>query len=508
MNPRWLVVFVLLAASSPRLPGQAYTFHDLAWLGARLPQNFAPGFISPTNLPGIVADFDASVVASAPIAQNTFTDLVGKVVASSVSTVPTNYGIGIYFDANRVSYTNPPIMVGSNFTLEVILRPTPTNQPSNLGSAPLASIIDNEPRLIFGSRGGNGLTISNGYIVGQWGNVRSVSSAWFPTTNWIRPTWDMVDSAGTLFTNGVVCGLGVGQPTNNFPFNSIGSTNPLINFGGYIQAIRLWNTNLSAPQIASIYYWNQTNGATDVTNGLAARWKLDDGSGTTMGDSVGGYNGIFQPESGGYPLWTNGLLTANNQNNNHALYFNSNYVFAATATNLMSSFTNGTITFWFKNSESSLSVNPSEQAGGAYYNNILIAKVNANGSIYGSGWSEFLEDYQAQVDLTWYLTDGVNYTEQAFAIPDDNTWHFVVDEVTTNFPLVWVDGEPVNNRNYAGYVVSGNLLSYASTNGINFGYDNVGDTFCGSNFMDDVCFYPTNLLNQKQIAKKFQFGPQ
>jgi hypothetical protein len=503
MNPRWHVVFIILAASGTRLPGQAFTFRDLAWLGGRLPQNPAPGFISPTNIPGIVADFDASVVASAPTAQNTFTDLVGGVVASAVSTVPTNYGIGIYFDANTVSYTSPPITTASNFTLEVIFRPTPTNQPSNLGSAPLASIIDNKPRLIYGSLAGNGLTISNGYIVGQWGNARSVSSAWFPTTNWIRPTWDLVDSAGTLYTNGVVCGLGVGQPTNNFPFNSIGSANPLIDLGGYIQAIRLWSTNLSAPQIASIYYWNQTNGATDVTNGLAARWKMDEGSGTTMVDSVGGYNGTFQPEPGGYPVWTNGWLTANNRYNNGALYFNSNYVFAASATNLMNNFTNGTITFWYKNSETTLSVYPSN-TNGVYYDNILFSKDNFN----GSGWSEFLEDYHQQVDLTWFLGDGVNYTEQAFAIPDDNTWHFVVNEVTTNYPLVWVDGEPVNNRNYAGYVLGGTLSGYASTNGISVGYDTEGDTYCGSNFLDDVCFYPTNRLNQKQIAQKFQFGPQ
>jgi hypothetical protein len=477
--------------------GQAYSFHDLAWLGSR---PLAPGFVSPTNLPGIVADFDASTLP-AGTAVNAFTDLVGGVVAMPPAAAPTNYGIGIYTSSEPGSFTNLPITLGSNFTLEVIFRLTPALQPSNLPGSTPSSVTDNEPRVLVGTPNGDGLVISNGFIAGNWGTSYNVSGAMFPTTNWVRPTWDIVDAGGTLYTNGVACGLGVGQPTNGFPFASIGCANINLNAIGYFQTVRLWSNTLTAPQVASIYNWNLTNGAVDVTNGLLARWKLDDATGTTISDSVGNYPAQMIPEPSGYPLWTNGLFTVNNNSNNGALYFNSNYVASANSTNLMNNFTNGTIAYWYKSSQPNLVYT---------YDNILFSKFTPTQlPVPTPGWAVFLEEFNNVIDMTFYLSvDSQDYIECAWAFPNDDAWHFVVDEVTTNYPVVYVDGELVITNNYSAYVIAGTVTNFSSiTTEISLGYDAANDAYSTSIFLDDIEFY-NRLLTQKDMAEKLQEGPK
>lgn len=70
-------------------------------------------------------------------------------------------------------------------------------------------------------------------------------------------------------------------------------------FRGFVRDVRVWNKKLSDAEVASIY-----NGG-DVTTGLVAKLLLNEKSGTTVFDSVNGYNGTINgatPSTGILPI--------------------------------------------------------------------------------------------------------------------------------------------------------------------------------------------------------------
>lgn len=474
------------------------------------------GFISPTNLMGIVANFDQTYMA--PLATtaypaNTFTDLVGGVIlqATPANSV-TNFGIGLYTtDYNAGCMTNPSIVLANSFTLEVVFRLCPEYQPTNLatnsGANFLSTVIDGQIHQLYGTTNGDGLCISNGTIVANWGSTLNVSSASFATTNWLRPTYDIVDSGGTLYTNGIVCGAGVGQPAGSFNFQSMGCSNKNNNAIGYFQAIRLWNRPLALSEVVSVYNYNLTNGATDYTNGLQCRIKMDATSGTAASDDYGNFNGTLLNDGKGYPVWTNGFLFANNNSNNGALYFNSNMVVLANSNPLWNNYTNATLCLWYKtkglNIISSDNWELWNQASGDYNDT----------PFQGSAcWFEY---YNIAQDLTFYLSeDNADYIECAFADPADGSWHFVCDEVTTNYPKVWVDGEQVNAINYACYASGGTVTTWKSTAATNLFLLNGDRAYPDTDFYttnltyDDFQIFTNTLLTPYQMKLKLQKGPQ
>ena len=472
------------------------------------------GFISPTNLMGIVANFDQTYMA--PLATtaypaNTFTDLVGGVIlqATPANSV-TNFGIGLYTtDYNAGCMTNPSIVLANSFTLEVVFRLCPEYQPTNLatnsGANFLSTVIDGQIHQLYGTTNGDGLCISNGTIVANWDSTLNVSSASFATTNWFRPTYDIMDCGGTLYTNGVVCGTGVGQPAGNFNFQSMGCSNKNNNAIGYFQAIRLWNRPLALSEVVSVYNYNLTNGATDYTTGLISRIKMDDGSGTSAADNVGTRTANFITQVGGYPQWTNGFQFVNNNSNNGALYFSNNMAQLANSSLLFNTYTNSTLSFWYKCPAFNMGASTS-----AYI--LWSAGSGGTASIpQYSGAACWFENYDIAPDLTFELSqDSSDYIECAFASPLDTGWHFICDEVTTNYPKVWVDGEQVNAINYPCYGSAGTVTSWNSvaTNPFTLGYDYNQDNYTTNIIIDDFCIHSNVTLSPYQMKLKLEKGPQ
>ncbi len=80
-----------------------------------------------------------------------------------------------------------------------------------------------------------------------------------------------------------------------------------------------------------------------VTDGLTNRWKIDEGSGTTTSDSVGGANGTFVNS----PAWTTDTPGPNHPP--YALDFEwDNYDYVNCGTGTVSTGTAGTVDAWFK----------------------------------------------------------------------------------------------------------------------------------------------------------------
>ena len=448
------------------------------------------GFSDPTSIPGLVYYWNFEDLAvNSPV--NAWTDRVSGVVLEPARTdsPPTDYNLGVLFNDDPNSLTNIPITVSSNFSLWYVVRPQPVGRG--------ISINDGNVHTLFGEAGngggGLGLAYSNGVIMGYWGSTTQLSSAVFQTSsNYYDPAYDIVDSDGTLYTNATSLAVGVGQPTNNFVFQSVGANFNANNPYGYVQYIGIWtNYALSASDVANLDNWVNTNGVTNVVNGLAAWWKLDDDSGTNFVDSSGnGWTGTLL----GGPLWTNSVI-------NDGLYFNGSSAWGVVSNSagLMNNFTNGTVTCWWKSS--ALVTNLAE---------IILAKCGGGGEAPddGPGWYLFQEgspdgsltDVRGEIDDA----NSKNYIEtQSVEFLNDGQWHFLAFQVTTNQPYIWVDGVEMKLDEEINV---GPVKNFGTTNNITLSYDTVGDNF-GNQTLDDIRFY-NRLLTPQEIAMLYRWRGQ
>jgi len=148
-------------------------------------------------------------------------------------------------------------------------------------------------KLVLGSRKAGSFTYAQSDVViatNSWTHVAAVVDDTLSSGQRIK-----------LFVNGSQVATTVYSWTNGFGSSSspatIGrtysSSGPVYGAAS-IDDVRIYSTALTAAQVASLAR-NQ-----DVTTGLVARWKLDDGSGDTAEDSVGTADGTLV----GGPTWS------------------------------------------------------------------------------------------------------------------------------------------------------------------------------------------------------------
>lgn len=136
------------------------------------------------------------------------------------------------------------------------------------------------------------------FYIFQANNGTGVGSFWQEQVTpgqWIHILVTVKSSVTRLYKNGVL------KDTDNFssltPSNThapvrigtgqqVGYNTPSYFLGG-IDDLRIWNRQLSSTEITSIY-----NGD-DVTSGLVSHYNMDEGSGTTVADSISGHSGTL-----------------------------------------------------------------------------------------------------------------------------------------------------------------------------------------------------------------------
>ena len=233
--------------------------------------------------------------------------------------------------------TNAGIVIQSNSSAWIEYRPNTNNLTTSLTS-------------LFGSTN-QGLNLSNNLVYGLWQVSTQASSASllnsgapinpsgvnYSTTPTIPATYDIVWSGTNLYTNGVLCATGAGQPTNNFIFNTLGSTNPW-SANGCIKYAALWpNTLIGLAGATNLYNWGLTNGVTNVTYGLIGWYRFLEGTGTNEMDYSGNTNNLVIRPSGG--LWASGI-------GGGGYYFNGTNGWSATNSTFMDNLTNFAVSFW------------------------------------------------------------------------------------------------------------------------------------------------------------------
>lgn len=95
----------------------------------------------------------------------------------------------------------------------------------------------------------------------------------------------------------------------------------------------------SALSHAHLLFSSASSGTpSDVTSGLVAQWKMDEGTGSTTADNIGGFNGTFT----GSPTWITGA------GGNGALSFSGSGQYVSTSLTSLASLSSGTISWWMK----------------------------------------------------------------------------------------------------------------------------------------------------------------
>lgn len=277
----------------------------------------------------------------------------------------------------------------------------------------------------------------------------------------LRPiTYQWRSNSVNLADAGVISGT----TTSNLTFTAAVTNNSATNLTCLV-------SNYFGMQTSSVVTLTVTNapGITNVTQGLYAWWKFDDGSGTTPVDSwTNGFNATFVNT----PVWTNGIIGG-------ALYFDaagSQNLGVLGMTNL--AFPAGTVTWWIKQA--------------AAYNS---GTVRGMWKEFGSGANEF----SAQVFsdngwyVGWYAGAGGDQRLKVVAGPTDwpqNTWiHYAFTWDSAAGCNLYTNGVLFNhsggNPTPADFSPNHFLIGYA------------GAYYTG--FIDDFRIY-TNVLSASQIG--------
>jgi hypothetical protein len=478
----------------PRLAGSEFF---------RLMQTGSAAFISPTNISGMAYYWNCNDLP--PNSQvNTWTDEVSGAVmtyndsgaGNGISPVTTSYFPGLYIPqyGGYIAFTdNNLALLSSNFTVWVVMRPNFENYYSVQG--------------IFGNGSVSGINLYGNILGASWGNGEIVSSMVLNYTNAGQfpygQTYDILDSGGTLYSNGIAMTTGLGQPLNNFQFSSIGSAN--VNNGftaeGYIQDIGIWtNRLLTAADATNLDYWYWNYGVTNITNGLAAWWKLNDGDGASAADSWG-TNTLYFGGSGN--TWTNGPY-----GNGGGLYFNGNGWLTNVDPNFADNWPAITVSFWVQ--ETGL--------GGNNYVGSMVEKGINTGYFANNfpGWA-IQGDGTSNLYSGAYQSDGTysetphNYGAPDYPIVGDSNWHFIVGGYTNvpgsgMTPFIYIDGAQISG----GLVASGGPTNISCLNSAIFiGAENVGGGCIGNpaGTIDDLRIY-NRVLSLSEVEDLYKWKGQ
>lgn len=406
-------------------------------------------------------------------------------------------GLNIPSSGEAIAFTNSLTPFGSNFTFWVVMRPSIETDSTN-------EVIIEDPSV-------HGINISTNTLSANWGhNIIKYSSMKLNYTNTVAfpygETYDILDSGGTLYSNGVAMTSGLGQPANNFPFSAIGAA--VLGNGtsmeGYIQYMGIWTNHLltaADAQNLDNWYWNY--GITNVTNGLIAWWKLNDGLGTKAADSWGTNTMYF---GGTGNTWTNNAMV-----NGGALYFTG----SGWLTNVSKSFADNlpgmTVSCWVN--ESGLGGNGPD---GAFIQKGVLA---GDGSPASPGFV-LGADGLSNVAFGCYNSINGNYSESPhnaaspkWPIVGDNNWHFLVGEYTNTpvagmTPVLYIDGAQITGLQEGANGPVTNIT--ALTGPIFIGAENFGNgTGMGtpSGIVNDIRIY-NRMLSTEEIQDLYKWrGP-
>jgi hypothetical protein len=222
-------------------------------------------------------------------------------------------GNALSFDAARSTYVQVPRAVSDDFTIEFWVR---TNMTSPTGALwwQGAGLVDGE---MPGATNDFGVVLLNGKAAFGVGNpdVTIQSSTTINDGNWhhIAATRQRTSGLMLLYVDGVQEASSGTTATNtasltaptNMRLGSIqtGTPAPGAFFTGQLDEVRLWSTVRSAANLNAYRNYQVPSG----TAGLAAYYRLDEGTGTTAGSTGAGAAGTLAA-SPNTPTWENPSL--------------------------------------------------------------------------------------------------------------------------------------------------------------------------------------------------------
>jgi hypothetical protein len=376
---------------------------------------------------------------------------------------------------------------GSNFTFWIVFRPL-------IASNTTPSFIS-----IFGDDAGHGILLATNVLASYWNGKISYSSLVLNYTNPFNgsmgQTYDILDSGGTIYSNGVIMAAGIGQPTNCFPFNAIGHATPGHTVMGFIQDIGIWTNHLlTATDASNLDYWYWNQGVTNILAGLIAWWPLTNSSGTNITDMSGNGNTLIISPPDSEFLWINGSPFGGN-----CLDFVDGSEWAtninpATADNLK----NFTVTCWVMGTHL-------DGAEGTWVGKGLSSYAENVLGINIPGWAMF-SDGKSDAGFGEYDDSGPFYETTHFNDPPyvspflgDGNWHFCVGEnFSTNFffPVFYVDGAQIISNPHNSVEGTGTITNISNIYPVY-----IGATPC---VLSDVRIY-NRILSPQEIQDLYKW---
>lgn len=168
-----------------------------------------------------------------------------------------------------------PLDIGSTFSVSCWLKLT------GIGSSgyPMAITAAGSPDLELGFTGDG---LSAFYSSGSF-----FTGVTIPLNTWFHVAWVCQSSQITIYINGTLVDTRSYSPTTLTDI-TIGCRYGGFHFWqGIIDDPRIYNTALTTTDVANLA------AGVDVTAGLVAYWPLEEGSGTTTVDTIGGNNGTL-----------------------------------------------------------------------------------------------------------------------------------------------------------------------------------------------------------------------
>jgi hypothetical protein len=226
----------------------------------------------------------------------------------------------------------------------------------------------------------------------------------------------------------------------------------------------------------------QGSSITNVTAGLLAWWKLDEGSGTNVADSSGnGHDGHFYTASSPYntfPVWTTGVIGS-------GLAFNL-YQCVQTA-NFADSLSNFTVACWYQIGSNTV---PGQLQ--------MVNKFDDNG-IDGAGWVLMNESG----DITFAWGGATCYAEGGGDTHTDHAWNHVVCCISGTNLVQWNNGNPV----IQAMLLTCPFASYSNSGPVRIGWDARPSGGPDSGFvgiLDDIRIY-NRVLSPSEVQMLYRW---
>jgi hypothetical protein len=471
----------------------------------RLESMEATTIASPTNIAGMTEFWNYNDLPTSPAVNTSivgWTDEVSKVALNAYKNDPVTMATLVDLNTNGTTwsagYTYPYYAAAPGLTfLSYVWQSSPPTLPSAMTNGSGALTVansnftfwvafrsffptNNATWWIWSDSKGHGICLTSNVVSSVWNGTTNHSSLALTDPSYdafgvgygYGVNYDIVDAGGTLYSNGVEMAQGIGRPTNAFPFNALGSySNSLM---GAIQYVGIWtNYTFSATDVSNLnaWYWNYSNSGsavTNITNGLVAWWKLDDGAGTTATDSWS-TNGLVFGGTG--DAWTNiGPLYG------ESLSFNGNGWATNVNTLLADGYSNLTVTAWFKMTTNSFTLESDNVIGGVgsiskctgwgpgWYIWANDPGLVGNNTPY-SGWGAGDEDGNQNTGAHWIETCCSWYGLDVPTYPavGDGSWHFI-SMVMSNYLLAfYIDGAQYVDNNTERTMYDGLNLALTNT---------------------------------------------